>query len=151
MTNTIDRFDGNFRFLSNFWLCMVTAPDGLLYGSVEHGYQAMKTEIESERTAIRLASSAAEAKALGRAVTKRANWEEIKLSVMEHLLREKFMRHPSLKAKLIDTSDAILIEGNHWNDTYWGVCRGRGENHLGKLLMKIREELTDERNSAGVV
>jgi hypothetical protein len=37
-------------------------------------------------------------------------------------------------------TDARLVEGNTWNDRYWGVCRGVGQNKLGHLLMKLREE-----------
>jgi predicted NAD-dependent protein-ADP-ribosyltransferase YbiA (DUF1768 family) len=59
---------------------------------------------------------------------------------METLLRQKFA-HPELRAKLKETNDAELVEGNWWGDRFWGVCRGEGENHLGKLLMKIRAEL----------
>jgi len=55
-------------------------------------------------------------------------------------MRQKF-KQPELKAKLLATGDAELIEGNHWGDIVWGVCRGKGENRLGKILMKVREEL----------
>ena len=82
------------------------------------------------------------AKKLGRKATIRPDWEKIKLPIMEYLLRQKF-GDKTLKALLIGTGDAELVEGNMWGDTYWGVCKGKGENHLGKLLMKIREELND--------
>lgn len=36
----------------------------------------------------------------------------------------------------------INNEGNTWGDKFWGVCDGEGENHLGKLLMEVRAELT---------
>ena len=62
---------------------------------------------------------------------------------MEDICRAKFTQNEELKKKLIDTGDATLIEGNTWNDTFWGVCNGVGENNLGKILMKIREELKD--------
>ena len=42
-----------------------------------------------------------------------------------------------------DTNNEELIEGNTWNDTYWGVCNGRGQNHLGKILMKVRSLLKE--------
>ena len=59
---------------------------------------------------------------------------------MRDLLRQKFAREP-LRSQLLATGEAKLIEGNHWGDTFWGVCRGQGENHLGMLLMKAREEI----------
>lgn len=45
-----------------------------------------------------------------------------------------------LSEMLEATGDAELIEGNHWGDTFWGVCNGVGQNNLGKLLMAIRSE-----------
>jgi hypothetical protein len=72
----------------------------------------------------------------------RSDWNDIKLEVMEKLIRIKFYSNHNLSQKLISTGRKSLIEGNEWNDTYWGVCKNRGENNLGKILMKIRGELT---------
>jgi ribA/ribD-fused uncharacterized protein len=70
----------------------------------------------------------------------RADWEAVKLEVMKEILRLKFSE-PSLREALLATGDAPLIEANTWNDTFWGVCRGRGQNHLGRLLEEVREEI----------
>jgi ribA/ribD-fused uncharacterized protein len=86
-------------------------------------------------------STAGHAKRAGRKLKLRKDWDEIKLTVMEEVLKMKFLGNQKLAQKLIDTGDAVLIEGNWWNDTYWGVCNDKGENHLGQLLMKIRKEL----------
>lgn len=61
--------------------------------------------------------------------------------VMLQLLRQKFLGDEELRRKLLRTGDAMLVEGNYWGDTYWGVCFGSGKNMLGKLLMQVREEL----------
>jgi len=79
-----------------------------------------------------------EAKRLGRTVPLRSDWPETKLAVMAHILALKFPPGHPLSAKLVDTGNARLIEGNTWNDAYWGVCNGKGHNHLGELLMKRR-------------
>jgi len=63
---------------------------------------------------------------------------------METLLREKFSKDPELRAKLLNTGTSKLVEGNTWGDRFWGVCRGQGENNLGRLLMKVREELRNQ-------
>jgi len=60
---------------------------------------------------------------------------------MLHIVRDKFARHPGLKASLRQTGNARLVEGNWWGDTFWGVCNGKGTNHLGKVLMEVRREL----------
>ena len=136
----INSFRGEYRWLSNFWLCTIYL-DGYSYPSTEHAYQAAKTDNPVDRDRIRKAPTCKEAKHLGYLVKLRSDWESIKLSVMEDLLRQKFTDYPDLKQKLLATGDQELIEGNTWNDTYWGVCNSKGENHLGKLLMKIRAEL----------
>ena len=85
--------------------------------------------------------SPGQAKKYGKTVELRKDWEDVKLSIMEEIIREKFIYDPDLVKMLLDTGDKELIEGNNWNDTFWGMCRGKGENHLGKILMKLREEL----------
>lgn len=140
---TIGSFAGPYRFLSNFWSSAVVL-DGHSYRTVEHAFQAAKTNDEDARRRIRNEHDAAAAKRKGRSVDLREDWEEVKLDVMEGLLRQKFGTEP-LKSKLLKTGKATLIEGNWWGDKYWGVCDGKGENHLGKLLMKIREELRIEK------
>lgn len=141
MTETINSFTGDYRFLSNFYPCQVEL-DGRTYPSTEHAYQAAKTLKLDERKPFYKSPlpTAGEAKKLGRKLTLRSDWEGVKLSVMEGLLRQKF-NQPELKEKLLETGDATLVEGNTWGDTFFGVDKRKGgQNHLGKLLMKIRNE-----------
>jgi hypothetical protein len=111
-------FRDDFEFLSNFYYAPVRF-EGATYATVEHAFQAAKTDDPDERALVRACSTPAKAKARGRRVTLRKDWEAVKLGVMEVLLREKFT----------------------WGDVYWGVCRGSGRNHLGRLLMRIRDAL----------
>jgi N-glycosidase YbiA len=138
-TMVIDRFNGDYSFLSNFYPCQVMF-ESKTYASVEHAYQAAKTTNNHEREWIGLDPNPAIAKRRGRSVTLRKDWKEVQLPIMETCLRYKF-GNGRLKEALIGTGDAELIEGNHWGDTFFGQCNGVGENHLGKLLMKIRAEL----------
>lgn len=138
--NPIDKFDGEYRFLSNFWPAKVMM-DQETYPSVEHAYQAAKTTDPSLRKQIALATTPGRAKKMGGGLAFRNDWEEIKLDVMEMLLRQKFAKGSDLAAQLVSTGERELIEGNHWHDVFWGVCKGKGQNHLGRLLMKIRGEL----------
>jgi ribA/ribD-fused uncharacterized protein len=113
--------------------------EGIQYPSVEHAYQAAKSMDKDERITIRNAKTAAEAKRWGKRVKKlRPSWDEVKLEIMEYLIGEKFAPGTTLAGKLASTEPHELIEGNWWGDTFWGVCRGVGQNHLGKLLMKQR-------------
>jgi hypothetical protein len=137
---TIDSFEGEYRFLSNFYFSPLKL-GGIIYPTVEHAFQAGKTKDKNERMEISLLNTPGEAKRAGRKVKLREDWEQIKLEVMEFLVRLKFENYLDLKDKLLATGDAELIEGNWWNDRFWGVCKGKGENNLGKILMKIRSEL----------
>ncbi|MDD4110047.1 MAG: NADAR family protein [Clostridia bacterium] len=127
------------RFLSNFHLSPLKF-GGVIYPSVEHAYQAAKSRDKNERERIRLAETPAKARKLGQLVELREDWEDVKIPVMEALLRMKF-QDPELRQKLIDTYPRDLVEYNWWNDQFWGVCQGQGQNHLGKLLVKIRNEM----------
>lgn len=137
--NRINNFRGTHRFLSNFFPAEV-AYEGAIYPSVENAFQAAKCMSASERTVFAVCSPA-EAKRFGRRVRLRPDWEQIKLDIMRQLVTDKFMRSNELRRRLLATGSAELIEGNVWNDTFWGVCRGRGQNHLGRILMGVRDGL----------
>lgn len=132
----ISEFQGDFRFLSNFWPCVIEF-EGIKFSSVEHAYQAAKTLDIKERKRIAKLLTPGKAKRAGKELMLRPDWEEIKLSIMRELLIKKFS-HRELMFRL-KLTEGELIEGNNWGDTFWGICRGQGENHLGKLLMEIRD------------
>lgn len=141
----IDRFIGEYYFLSNFfptdvkysWDC----DDSIIYRSAEHAYQAQKTENVHEKIFIRNAISAREAKKRGRNVVCRSDWDLIKLDVMRGVVKAKFSQNLDLSERLVNTYPIVLVEGNWWGDTFWGMCNKRGENHLGKILMEVRNEI----------
>lgn len=139
----INEFKGKYFFLSNFY----TAPvmyEGLLYQNNESAFQSAKVlDIERRKQFCNLDPSTAKKK--GRNVILRHDWGKIKDRVMEDCVRDKFTRNLELKQRLLDTGDQELIESNTWFDTYWGICRGKGKNMLGKILMKVRKELINER------
>ena len=140
MPQIICGFKGPYRFLSNFW----TAPvqyEGAAYPSAEHAYQAAKTTDSTVREQIRATSTAGDAKRTGRYIQLRQGWYADRLSVMRVVLLSKFSDNSDLAHKLLATGRAELVEDNDWGDTFWGSCREVGENHLGKLLMEIREIL----------
>ena len=136
--DVIVQFNGEYVFLSNFYPSPIVV-DGIKYPTVEHAFQAAKSLIRQERHAIAQARSSGQAKRMGRKLNIRPDWGEVKVDIMLKLVRLKFAQ-PDLKAQLLATGDAELIEGNTWNDTFWGVCQGEGQNQLGKILMKVREE-----------
>ena len=136
----IGEFRKKYFFLSNFYPCSFVY-EGITYSSSEAAYQAHKTLDNTERLRISMLD-AEHAKEEGRKLALREDWEDVKLNVMYEICRIKFSTNPNLKKRLLDTGDEELIEGNDWNDTFWGVCNGVGENYLGKTLMRIRKELS---------
>jgi N-glycosidase YbiA len=138
----IEHFEGEYAFLSNFWPAPVVL-DRITYPTVEHAYQAAKAGDRLERERIAALPTPGSAKRAGRKVALRPDWERIKIGVMEDLVRRKFA-DPELAGRLLATGDEGLVEGNAWNDRFWGVCRGEGRNELGKILMKVRAELREE-------
>lgn len=140
--SVISNFHGDNFFLSNFFSSPVVF-NNETYPTVEHAFQAAKTLDGAQRRSIQAAETPAQAKQLGRKVTLRSDWEQAKLTIMLELLKQKFSR-PDLREQLLGTGDAELIEGNTWGDRVWGCVfvdgQWVGQNHLGKLLMRVREE-----------
>lgn len=137
----IDSFRGENRWLSNFWPCKVQL-DGEWYDSTEAAFVAGKTLDKEKRKQIQNMKNTGEIKRFGRTLKLRDDWEQVKVSIMLALLRQKFAKDSLLGEKLLATWPQELVEGNTWNDTFWGVCRGRGQNMLGKLLMQVRSEIS---------
>lgn len=142
LTEPIAKFDKEFYFLSNFYEQPVMF-EGVVYPTSEHAYQAAKSVDSTIRKQIQQCKTPGYAKRMGKSIKLRPDWEQIKLDVMEEIVREKF-KNDILKVKLIATNPVELIEGNYWKDTFWGVYNNKGKNHLGRILMKIREELVEQ-------
>jgi ribA/ribD-fused uncharacterized protein len=151
MKRVIDSFKDEYEIFSNFHLQPITL-DGVEYPSNEHAFQAAKTFDQAVREKIRKATTCAKAKAMGKnrkLFTIRPDWEQVKNAVMEDLVYRKFRDNKVLRAELLATDDAELIEGNWWKDTIWGMVKDSsgkwvGENRLGKILMKVREQLHEK-------
>ena len=143
----INSFRKEYFFLSNFY----DAPaqyGSVIYPTSEHAFQAAKTLNPMQRIAIKRTSTPDQAKYKGRRVELRSDWEEMKDAIMEEIVRSKFS-DSALAERLKATGDEELVEGNYWHDNYWGNCTCskcaaiKGQNKLGKILMKIRSELNE--------
>lgn len=129
----ISLFRDEYFFLSNFYPVEIKL-DGIVYPNAESAFQAQKTLDVEERRKFSMLKNPVQAKRLGRKVKLRDDWEEVKLDIMTEVVSQKFLQHPHLIEMLLQTGDEELVEGNKWD-----VCKGKGENHLGKILMKIRD------------
>lgn len=130
---------GEFSNFSGFRVFM----DGDWWSTSEHYYQAQKYETPELRDWVQFAPTPMEAANRGRdpKFPKRKDWDQVKDSFMEKVLFEKFTRHEDLKKLLLSTGESHIYE-HTTNDCYWADCGDRtGKNHLGLLLMKVRDSL----------
>lgn len=156
--NAITSFTGQYRFLSNF------APSQFQYEhygwpTAEHAFQAMKNPDPTARSAYAAIRTAPEAKKQGHRQPMRHDWESVKRRIMLEILLAKFSQNGELRHLLAQTAPSVLVEGNTWNDTYWGCVRAEtrprlimplwgedkgwaGHNWLGRCLMMAREVLS---------
>lgn len=145
----INCFDGKWAFLSNFYWNEIEF-EGITYPTNEHFFQAMKTLDIGERQKIANCLTPGQAKRMGRQVVLRPDWEEVKENIMFLGLCLKFADE-QLADWLVETGDEPLEEGTTWHDNEWGNCSCpkcrniEGKNKLGKLLMKVREMIREER------
>lgn len=120
--------------------------DGKTWPTSEHYFQAQKFQDEDTQEAIRRTKSPMIAARMGRDRSKplRPDWESVKDDIMRKAVRAKFTQHDDLKQKLLDTSDAKIVEHTE-RDSYWGDGGdGSGKNMLGLILMQVRSELRGE-------
>jgi|GEM_PF-713368 len=137
--NVINEFRGKYYFLSNFYNAPVTY-EGITYLNNESAFQSAKTcEYDKRLKFANLDSSSAKRK--GRNIKLKHGWDIIKFDIMYEICLAKFTQNQDLREKLLATGGEHLEEGNTWGDKIWGTVNGIGQNNLGKILMRVREEL----------
>jgi ribA/ribD-fused uncharacterized protein len=144
----IKEFQREYRWLSNFASAEIVL-DGVKYASVEHAYMSAKSDDpEWKAFCADAKNSPGAVKKKSYTISIRPDWENVKLSVMEECVRQKFNQEP-YKSKLLATGKVMIQEGNTWKDVFWGIDlkTGNGLNHLGKLIMKIRKELNESKGT----
>lgn len=141
------QFREDLYFCSNFYPLPVGIEyKGLIYPTAENAYQVQKVAENLREPFVTM--TAKEAKDAGAIVSLSDDWENQKLTIMYDIVRLKF-RIPELAEHLINTEPERLIEYNDWGDTFWGVDSetGVGENHLGKILRRVRQELMEQQST----
>lgn len=121
--------------------------EGREFPTAEHAYQAGKASKEAVREWIlsaptpSLVAMAAHGLYTWDIVP---SWSKIKFDRMRDVLRAKFTQHENLRALLLATGDARLVEVGTTDNAVnrlWGEVNGKGQNMLGVLLMEVRDEL----------
>ena len=130
--------------LDNFSAFKVTF-EGHTYSSVEEAYQALGFVDTAPEIAKEITSSSSPYDAMRisheNLDKRRSDWDMIKVDLMEKLLRAKLSQHHYVKQKLLTTKNYLLLEDSP-TDSFWGCgLMHDGENMIGKLWMKIRDEI----------
>lgn len=129
-----------WAWLSNMWLCKLITKGGHNFRCVEIYYQWQKVT-RPFRDQIFACRDGFEAKRLARTCDYDQSFFRERLEIMYTTVRAKFKQNPKLLKKLIETGDELLVEYAPWGDKFWGVNKQHvGENHMGQILMRIREE-----------
>ena len=129
-------FRNEYWFLSSMYPCIIHY-NGYTFNNAEAAFQAQKSKEYTDKFC---SMNGFDAKHLGRRVPLRPDWNSEKVKIMEEIVRAKF-QDPVMRRKLLETGDIHIQEDNTWNDRFWGVCNGTGMNHLGIIIMKIRDEI----------
>lgn len=135
----IKEFRGKYYFLSNFYEAPVVY-DGITYQNNEAAFQSAKVLDKSIREKFSMLDPSS-AKRKGRHVQLRSDWENVKFDIMYEICKAKFSQNKELRNRLLATGNEHLEEGNTWGDRIWGTVNGKGQNNLGKILMRLRDEL----------
>ena len=139
----------NYGCFSNFSAHPVFY-DGQTWPTSEHCFQGQKFLNPKDRQAIRKANSPMIATRLGRDRKRplRRDWESVKIGLMRAIVLAKFSQHDELRATLLATGDAKIIEHTD-RDAFWGDGgNGSGKNWLGRILMEVREQLREDETKA---
>ncbi|OGI91489.1 hypothetical protein A2933_01980 [Candidatus Nomurabacteria bacterium RIFCSPLOWO2_01_FULL_46_18] len=133
---------GGFDCLSNFSAYKIKYK-GDEWMTSEHAYQAAKFTNKEIIEKIKNAPSAMDAFLLGRKFMTeyKKDWFDIRVEVMEDIVRAKLSQHPYIQKKLLESGEREIIEASP-EDAFWGWGPNKdGENQMGKIWMKLREEL----------
>lgn len=143
----ITLFRGNYYFLSNFFPVPVNYK-GVWYPTSQHAYMSAKSDSKQWKQKCATVQNPGQIKRQSRKLKLVQNWDQIKLDVMREVISKKFNypsenKQQSLCVKLLLETGEQIMQGNSWNDKFWGVDDRtlKGENHLGKILMERREQL----------
>lgn len=147
------------KWLSTFNVANPFKYNDMEYSSVENAFHAQKVDDNDERVdeyRIALSTNVADvlepniAKKFGgrksfeeNGFTLRQDWDKVKLKIMKEITREYYVSNQEFLDKLINTGNKKLIHSGFRIDDYWGVKKSGGENNHGKILMELREELSN--------
>ena len=148
--DSLDRicdFTGVYSFLMpSFPSAVFLAGEDTAYPSYEHALQASRFSATAEKQIIKDTPLIRDVKKMTSKFTSNRGelWKKECITVAERLLRDKFIRSKELTSQLRDTGKKSLVYANSFGEHFWGCPvenQIKGQNHLGKLLEKIRSDI----------
>jgi predicted NAD-dependent protein-ADP-ribosyltransferase YbiA (DUF1768 family) len=139
----IDNFNEEFSFLNNSYPSEVFF-EGKIYPSIFNAYQASRTVNDFFRKLLQKTQTPEKIYEIAVQITDPIDWNTKRLLIMEKLIRDKFIRNSYLKQELLNTLNRDLLNTfsiKTESNVFWGVFKNEGENHLGKILMRVREDI----------
>jgi ribA/ribD-fused uncharacterized protein len=132
---------GNTVGFSNFSLHKVDIKDVGIFPTSESAIQAYKNPYDKEYVEKQQKSvSPLISKILGTKTEIRKDWFEVCEKLMYKIIEAKFNQNPELKENLLRTGLRPIVY-HIISDNFWGDgSDGKGQNKLGKILMKLREQ-----------
>jgi predicted NAD-dependent protein-ADP-ribosyltransferase YbiA (DUF1768 family) len=160
----ITSFKGKYEFLDPAYYSL-TQFDGVLYNSAEAAFLASQYDDPYFRSMFQDAALPIwRARDLAKRLQKRRDWiPELALQLMRQITFDKFTRSPNFRSLLLATCHEEIIAENNWHENFWGVCvcnlrpgkygqkvacRRPGSNHLGKILMSVRDQIAATAQAA---
>jgi len=160
----ITQFKGQYEFLNPAYYCLAEY-DGIIYNSAEVAFLASQYDDPYFRSMFRnLSLPIWRARELAKKFQKRRDWTpELSLDLTRQITLDKFCRSPNLRSLLLATRHELIVAENGWHEQFWGRCicnirpgkYGRkdaclvpGSNHLGNILMSVRDRLIVEAQAA---
>ena len=141
----INKFDNEYIFLSNYYPQNITYK-GITYNCAMNAYYGQLISDNLQKKAIANATPSRALSMVINSISKIDYSQEEQDNIMYEILKVKFS-DSKLKNLLLQTNQEPLNNNINWEDTYWGICNDEGDNKLGKLLMKLRDELSDNTSS----
>lgn len=151
---SIEKFRGENYFLSNMYPLdnWIDTENGLSVPTSEHAFQSARFVDDLPHEMVALTEDGIQAKILAhqlldQGAIEKPDWPFIKIGIMHGVVTKKFKLNPDIAEKLATTGEQELVEGNNWGDHYWGVDpvgSRNGQNHLGRILMRVRADLQVE-------
>jgi ribA/ribD-fused uncharacterized protein len=123
---------------------------GKVFASSEHAYHYSKYAADAPEIAAEILAAPSPWKAMQldrqHAEKRRPDWEAVKLDIMYEIVKAKVEQNEDVRTLLLKTGDKQIFENSPW-DAFWGRgSDGTGQNHMGKILMRIRQAITAGNN-----